>query len=281
MLTLTGQGVPDCLQQIPQPPLQLFVKGDLGPLLPRPRLAVVGSRRATAYGQSVTRSLVASLVRSGVVIVSGLAYGIDSIAHRACLDAGGQTIAVLAGDLEHIYPAPHSGLADDIVRSGGALVSESDEHVVTYASKFLERNRLIVGMSDAVLVTEAAQRSGSLNSARHALDQGKTVLAVPGNITSPMSLGCNNLIRAGAVPVTSPDDIFAALNWSQVGPAVLPQARNQEEHAIISLIKDGISDGADIMERSGLPAPVFNTTLTMLELSGAIRPLGGNQWMLG
>lgn len=221
MLTLTSNNFPADLLNLPQPPKILRVLGaDLNDLMRRPRLAVVGSRKMTAYGRAVTRKIVTELVNKGVVIVSGLAIGVDGEAHRACLDAGGETIAVLPSGLNQVYPAIHSQLAEDIVKAGGTLVTEYEDGTVPYAVNFLARNRIIAGLSDAVLVIEAAERSGTLNTVNHALDLGKTILAVPGDITRLSSVGCNNLIKVGAMPVTCVDDILKALNW-QTTQAVL------------------------------------------------------------
>jgi len=281
MLTLTSHSLPKELKRIGGVPDRLYVEGDLSPLMDRPRLAVIGSRKPTAYGRAVTIKLVQELVREGVVIISGLALGIDSIAHRACLDAGGQTIAVLPAGLDKIYPSSHANLASDIVRHGGALVTEYPANTTPYAVNFLARNRLISGLAEGVLVTEAAQRSGSLNTVNHALEQNRVVLTVPGNITSLNSTGCNNLLRMGAVPVTRTDDIFDGLGWTREGgQEQIVKAANPEEFAILSLIQKGISDGGELLEDSQLKAAVFSQTLTMLEITGRIKPLGGNQWAI-
>lgn len=282
MLTLNHKQIPELLRQLPQPPASLHVTGaDILDLLNRPRLAVVGSRRVTPYGRGVTQSLVTGLASKGIIIVSGLALGVDSLAHQACLDTGGQTIAVLPCGPDRIYPSSHTNLARAIIDKGGALVTEYPIGTEPFPSNFLERNRLIAALSDAVLVTEAAARSGSLNTANHALDLGKPVFAVPGNITSPMSKGCNNLIKAGAIPVTSVDDILNALGWqTEAKSPDKINANTDEERALIGLIASGISDGATLLNDSGLEAALFNQTMTMLEITGRIRPLGANNWAL-
>jgi DNA processing protein len=279
MLTLTSH-FPLNLDQLAKPPKQLYIEGDLEVLINRPRLAVVGSRKVTPYGRSVTEKLITELVRSGVVIISGLAYGVDTIAHKTCLDAGGQTIAVLPSDLVDIYPSAHAGLAKDIVTRGGALVSEYPRGSVPYPGNFIARNRLIAGLADAVLITEAAIKSGTLHTANFALEQGKTVFAVPGNITSVLSGGCNNLIKTGAVPVTSVEDILQAMGWDAEADEKEIVASTPEEHAILELLKGGISEGAILLAETGLSVQLFNQTLTMLEITGRIKPLGANQWAL-
>jgi DNA processing protein len=271
----------EVLQHIPAPPEHLFVKStNLPDLLQRPRLAIVGSRKISAYGKGITASLSSGLARAGVVIVSGLALGVDGLAHRAALEAGGLTIAVLPGSLEDIYPASHRQLAEHIVRQGGALITEYGAGTRTYPGNFIARNRLISGLSDAVLITEAAQKSGSLHTARFALEQGKDVLAVPGNITSPTSAGTNNLIRSGAVPITCIADVFMALGIQSPALNMAPKGDNPDEQTILDLIYKGSADGADLQRQSGLDIQRFNQTLTMLEITGKIRSLGANQWSL-
>ena len=282
MLTLSQQQIPHDLLQLAHPVGNLHVLGDnFDNLMARPRLAIVGSRKVSPYGRGVTESLSSSLASKGVVIVSGLALGTDSIAHVACLRANGQTIAVLPSGFDKIYPSTHTNLARDIVRQAGALVTEYGPDTIPYPSNFLERNRIIAALSDGVLVTEAAMRSGSLNTANHALQLGKPVFAVPGNITNPLSAGCNNLIKAGAIPVTSPEDILNAFGWQDLSavPKVITGG-TPEEQTIIDLIQSGISDGAELLVKSRLEASAFNQALTMLEITALIRPTGANYWSL-
>jgi DNA processing protein len=273
--------VPKRLRNISQPPVRLFSAGAvLEALLERPCVTIVGSRKVSAYGKAVTAMLAGELARSGVVVISGLAIGVDSIAHRAALDAGGLTIAVLPSSLEHIYPASHQGLARQIVAQGGGLVTEYAAGEITYKDHFIARNRIASGLGDALLITEAAEKSGTLHTANFALEQGKPVLAVPGNITSPTSAGTNNLIKTGATPVTSVDDIFHVLG---IAPAALKQTRtsaNPHEQTLLSLLQAGVSDGAELLVRSQLSASLFSQTLTMLEIRGHIRALGNNHWGL-
>ncbi len=282
MLTLKQQQIPRDLYELPHPVAQLHVAGDtFNALMARPRLAIVGSRKITPYGRGVTESLTAALASKGVVIVSGLALGTDSIAHQATVNVSGQTIAVLPSGLDRIYPSQHTNLARDILKQGGALVTEYDQGTTPYPSNFLERNRIIAALSDGVLVTEAAVRSGSLNTANHALSVGKPVFAVPGNITNPLAAGCNNLIKAGAIPVTCVEDILNALEWQDL--SAKPKkviGHTDEETVIIGLIESGVADGAELLIKSELEASLFNQTLTMLEITGRIRPLGANNWSL-
>ena len=278
MLTLARQQIPTDLLQLAHPVKRLHVSGEgFEQLMNRPRLAIVGSRKITPYGRGVTENLTFQLAAKGVVIISGLALGVDSVAHQACLSVGGQTIAVLPCGLDKIYPSTHTNLARQIVVSGGVLVAEYDSETIPYPSNFLERNRIIAALSEGVLVTEAAIRSGSLNTANHALQLGKPVLVVPGNITSPLSTGCNNLIKAGAMPVTCVEDILVALKWTDISTEKkIPIGNTDEKTTILGLIYTGVSDGAELLIKSELPASTFNQSLTMLEITGKIRPTGAN-----
>jgi DNA processing protein len=244
-----------------------------------PTVAIVGSRRPTAYGREVTHHLAYELARRGVVIVSGLALGIDAIAHRAALEARGITIAVMAGGLDRIHPMSHRNLAIDIITKGGALISEYEPGSVPYQSNFIARNRIVAGISDAVIVIEATAKSGTMHTAGFALEQGRAVMAVPGNITSPTSEGCNNLIRSGATPVTGVGDVLAELGLPEE-EASAPLGDTQEEQTILALLAAGERDGENIQKQSGLAPALFNQTLTMLEISGKIRALGANQWAI-
>jgi DNA processing protein len=173
------KGYPEQLRHIPDAPKLLYFSGPLAELCKEPCVAIVGSRKVTPYGRAVTEKLAGELARQGVVIVSGLALGVDSIAHEAALRAHGRTIAVLPRDIEHIYPVSHTGLAQRILSAGGALISEYPEGSDLHKFQFLERNRIIAGLSRGVIIPEAAARSGSLNTANAALEQGREVMAVP------------------------------------------------------------------------------------------------------
>ena len=280
---LLSKSIPQKLQVISGPPKLLYSSANeaqLQLLLQRKCVAIVGSRKVSAYGRQVTAELAGKLAEQGIVIVSGLALGVDAIAHEAALEANGLTIAVLPGPLEQIYPRSHQQLAQRIVEQGGALLSEYPEGTEAFRGNFIARNRLVAGLSDALLITEAALKSGSLHTANFALDQGKAVLAVPGNITSPTSAGTNNLIRAGATPITSVEDILQVLGIYEHAKASEVYGRNPEEQAIIDLLLAGTSDGEELQRASQLDIGQFNQTLTMLEISGKIRSLGANQWAL-
>lgn len=252
-----------------------------------PVVAIVGSRHNTRYGEEVAYKLAYELGKRGVIVVSGLAFGIDSIGHRGCLDAGGTTVAVLGTPIDEIYPREHKGLAEEILEKNGAIISEYAPGSKVYPKvSFLERNRIISGLSDIVVVVEAAERSGSLNTATHALEQGKEVFAVPGNITSPYSQGCNKLISQGATPYTEPDDILRILfpeEYIKRRKKAKKQGLigdNDVETAILSSLAEGLRSGDEIMRNSKLPPEVFNQSITILEIKGKIRALGMNNWGL-
>lgn len=254
----------------------------------RPKsVAIVGSRHNTHYGEEVAYKLAYELAKKGVVVISGLAFGIDSIAHKAAVDAGGTTIAVLGTPIDQIYPKPHKPLASEIIKTGGAIISEYAPSAKIYPqTSFLERNRLISGLADIVVVVEAAERSGTLNTAAHALEQGKDVYAVPGNITNPYSKGCNKLIAQGAIPYTEPADILRQLFPEEYAKKArrLTQLKligdNDVETAILAALAAGLRKGEDIMRAANLPPEVFNRSVTLLEIKSRIRSLGANNWSL-
>jgi len=282
-LTISTSVVPKKLRNISQPPNRLFTLGvDVNELLLLPSVTIVGSRKVSAYGKAVTAALAGDLAKAGVLIISGLALGVDSIAHRAALDVSGVTLAVLPSPLRNIYPRSHTQLARQIVAQGGALVSEYAEGERVYPVNFIARNRITSGLGDVLLITEAAEKSGTLHTARFALEQGKEVLAVPGNITSNTSRGTNNLIKSGATPVTCVDDVLRALGLEQLLKAGKPPPKGatSEEQAVLDLLSAGVSDGALLLAQSGLSVALFNQTLTMLEIRGLVRALGGNHWAL-
>lgn len=282
ILTLAAPDFPDKLKVITQPPSQLYILGNnVNELLSHPCVTVVGSRKVSAYGSAVTVMLATELAKAGITIISGLALGVDSLAHAAALEVGGPTIAVLPTGLDRIYPARHRDLARRITEQGGALITEYKPNARVYPSNFIARNRIATAISDAVLITEAAERSGTLSTARFALEQGKEVLAVPGNITSPTSAGTNNLIKSGATPVTCAADVLHALGLEPAtGKRVMPTSTDPHEQVLLALLWHGATDGTELLTASRLDISLFNQALTMLEIKGLIRPLGGNQWAL-
>lgn len=278
-LKLIDPGFPEVLRTIPSPPKQIFYIGaHPSSWLASPRVAVVGSRRISVYGEAATKRVVSELASLGVVIISGLAYGVDAAAHAATLRAGGKTVAVLAGSLERIHPVAHLNLAKQIIDSGGTILSEYPAPTPYFKTNFIARNRIVSGLADALLITEAAINSGTMHTAKFALDQGKTVMAIPGNITSPGSEGTNNLIKSGATMVTETSDVLLALNLKRRQPTVRQFNGTATEASLLELIRGGTSNQEELAIASGLDSTTFSSSLTMLEISGFIRPLGAGIW---
>lgn len=268
------------LTSLAKTPEKLHIIGSL-PEKRRPTVAIVGTRKPSNYGKEVTHQLSYDLAKRGVVIVSGLALGIDGIAHKATLEAGGTTLAILANGLSKIYPATHRELAKNILLQKGAIISEYDLDIGVRPFRLLERNRLVSGLSDAIIITEAASRSGTLNTAAHALEQGKEVFVVPGNITSPLSSGCNALLKQGATPVTCAEDVLEIIAPDLLeAQTIIPLGSTPLESSIISLLQSGVRDGDALLQELTISVGEFNQALTMLELAGTVRALGSNQWTL-
>ncbi len=279
-LKLNAPEFPELLARIPSPPEQLFWAGQpLSSWRERPKVAIVGSRKISPYGKAVTTRIASDLARAGVVIISGLAYGVDITAHRAALSVGGTSIAVLPGSIYQIYPQAHEPIAKQLLEKG-TLISEYGDGGISFKSNFIARNRIVSGLADVLLITEAALKSGSLHTARFALEQNRTVMAVPGNITSPLSEGCNNLIKSGAIPVTSADDVFFALNLNPSNERADNFSGSRQEELVYSYIKEGLVAQDALAEATKLAGPQLSATLTMLELGGYIRPLGAGNWIL-
>lgn len=268
----------------------------------RPKcVGIVGARRNTAYGYEVTYKAAYAAAKAGAVVVSGLAYGCDSIAHRAALDAGGITVAVLGTPIDDIYPKAHTKLAEEIINRGGAVISEYGPGEMPnnggeIKTRFLARNRIIAGLSDVVLVAEAADRSGTLNTATHALRFGVDLMVAPGDINRESSKGCNKLLAQGAIPYTEPDDLLdllfpervkrfygknAALKrQEQQLERIAVKLETESERRIVAAIITGIQDGEQIMKELSVSAADFLQNITILEIKGVVRPLGMNRWML-
>lgn len=279
-LKLVDDQYPSGLRHMKDPPKQLYWVGEtLDSWLDRPRVAIVGSRKVSPYGRQVTLQLAAELAQAGVVIISGLALGVDALAHQGALDAGGKTVAVLPCSLDKIYPARNERLGYQIIAAGGTLVSEYPAEA-PYMNKynFVARNRIISGLADAVLITEAALDSGSLHTADFALQQGREVMVVPGNITSPTSVGTNNLLKAGATPVTCVADIFHTLGLEPATKQMVRQGSTAAEQTILNLLDDDIHAGDQLLQASKLSTDIFNQSLTMLEITGKIVAGGANSW---
>ena len=283
-LTWHDEEYPPRLKQIYDKPPVLFMRGDLTPADER-GVALVGTRRPTAYGREVARQLTEDLARSGVTIVSGLARGIDGIVHKAALDAGARTIAVLGSGVDVIYPREHGNLARDISRNG-AVVSEHPIGARPDAQNFPRRNRIISGMSLGIIVVEAPESSGALLTATHALEQNREVFAVPGSVLSPSYVGGNRLIRdSGAKLVTCAEDVLEELNLQSVQPAEQQlelAAFFPEDEAQTAVLKYVTFDPIhidEIIRNSALAASTVSGALTMMELQGVVRQVGGMNYV--
>jgi len=273
---------PRALREIHDPPGVLFVRGKLKPS-DALAVGIVGTRHGTQYGLRQAERLAGALARAGLTIISGLARGIDAAAHRGALAAGGRTIAVLAGGVMNIYPPEHDRLADEVA-AHGALLSETPPRATPLSGMFPQRTRLISGMSLGVIVVEAAERSGALITARHAMEQGREVFAVPGNVDSRASRGCHRLIRDGARLVESADDVLEELG-PLVEAAPQPDGQpihhpaelllNELERQVLSAIGGEATPIDRIVAETGLPVPQVLATLSVLEMRRVIRRLSG------
>jgi len=281
LITWESPDYPPLLAEIPDPPPLLYVKGELRPE-DRWALAVVGTRRATAYGRQVTETLVGELARNRITIVSGLARGIDRHAHQAALAAGGRTLAVLGHGLDQVYPPEHRRLAAQIAEAG-ALISEYPLGTRPEASNFPPRNRIISGLSLGVLVVEAGLRSGALITADYAAEQGRDVFAVPGNITARSSRGTNRLIQDGAKMVLEARDILEELNMTMVAQHVEVQMalpENETEARLMSYLSLEPVHVDEIARELALPIAEVSSTLALMELKGMVRQVGGMHYVL-
>jgi DNA processing protein len=284
VITLKDKDYPQLLTEIINAPPVLYIAGTFKKEDDRFALGVVGTRKVSSYGRQVTEQFARELAEGRVTVVSGLAHGIDTIAHTATLDAGGRTIAVLASGLDTIYPADNVGLARRIVTSGqGALITEFPLGVKPDSRNFPARNRIISGLSLGILVTEAPKQSGALITANFALEQGRDVFAVPNSIYSPGSVGVNKLIQDGAHLVTNVQDILMALNLFMVPQQVEMQTAlpdNSEERTLLALLSHDPRHIDEIIRESGLPTTTVSSTLMTMELKGMIRQFGGMQYVL-
>jgi DNA processing protein len=271
---------PAALSHISDPPHLLYVRGTLLPADAK-AVALVGSRRFTGYGRRVAERLATDLARAGYTIVSGLARGIDGIAHRAALKAGGRTLAVLAGGLSRIYPPEHAELADQVV-AAGALLSEAPMAQDPLAGMFPARNRIISGVSRGVVIIEAAEKSGALITARHAAEQGRTAFAVPGPIDADSSRGTNELIREGAVLVRGAEDVIEELDGVRApvapAPAPPPPELDEVQRRLWEFLADGPRHLDEMAQRLALSVPQLSGALMAMEMKKVVRRLPGNRY---
>ena len=269
-LARSDPAFPPRLRAIHDPPPGLFVRG-AGPLslLGEPGVAIVGTRACTDYGAHVARTLAREVAAAGVVVVSGLARGVDGCAHRGALDGGGLTVAVLGCGIDRDYPRAHVSLARDIA-VGGLIVSEYPPGVSPAPWRFPARNRIVAGLPTAVVVVEARERSGALITADLALEEGREVLSVPGEITSGPSQGTNGLLRLGATPVTAAADVLEALGIDPQPPNPEAEPPSAKGARVLAAIADGASTADEVARRAGLDAAAAGAALTELELAGLV-----------
>ncbi len=280
-LTWEDAAYPSLLREVPAPPPLLYIRGQLEPE-DAWAVAVVGTRRISSYGREVTRRLAGALARSGITVVSGLARGVDGVAHRAALEAGGRTIAVLGSGVDQVYPPEHRELARQIA-AAGALVSEYPLGAQPEAGNFPARNRIISGLSLGVLVTEAGLGSGALITASYAAEQGRDVFAVPGSILAAGCNGTNRLIQDGAKLVLEVADILRELNLSMVAEQaearqVLPAT--EAEAALLGCLGTEPLHVDELQRAVGLPISQVTSTLALMELKGMVRQVGGMKYVL-
>ncbi len=282
-VTRANEGYPESLEHIQDPPPVLFIKGCLC-LDSEKQLAIVGTRRATYDGKKSAGLFARALAENGVSIVSGLARGIDTLAHTACLEAGGHTIAVLGNGLASVYPPENLDLAQRIVDNGGSVISELPLDEMPSRWTFPARNRLIAGLSRGVLVVEGDRKSGSLITASAALEQGRDVFAIPGSIYNSQAEGTNHLIQSGAFPALSPADILEYMHWGSAikteTKEITPLELDESEKIIYDLLKNETLSFEELAEASGFDAEELNSCLAMLTLRSIIIRQPGNQYRL-
>lgn len=280
ILTWEDAAYPQRLKEIEQPPPVLYIRGDYLPddLF---AVAIVGTRRVTAYGRQITEELASYLASNGITVVSGLARGVDAIAHQGALKTGGRTIGVLGSGVDKIYPPEHRQMADRMMEQG-AIVSDYAPGTPPDASNFPPRNRIISGLSLAVVVVEAGETSGALITAEFAAEQGREVFAVPGSILAPQSKGTNKLIQKGALPLLSIHDLMQALNLTRMGDhkaarKILPA--DQTEARLMNILGAEPLHVDEIRNQTELPIEKVSAALALMELKGMVRQVGGMNYV--
>ncbi len=280
ILTWKDEAYPQRLKEIEQPPPVLYIRGEYLPddLF---AVAIVGTRRVTPYGRQITEELSSYLASNGITVVSGLARGVDAIAHQAALKAGGRTIGVLGSGVDKIYPPEHRQLAERMMESG-AIISDYAPGTPPDASNFPPRNRIISGLSLAVVVIEAGETSGALITAEFAAEQGREVFAVPGSILAPQSKGTNKLIQKGALPLLSVNDLMQALNLTRMGEhkaarKIIPA--DETEARVMSILSSEPLHVDEIRNQTELPIEKVSAALALMELKGMVRQVGGMNYV--
>lgn len=281
VLTWDDEAYPANLRETDAPPPVLYVRGEIRPedLL---AVAIVGTRRASAYGREVAHMAATELAHNNVAVISGLALGVDTVAHRAALDAGGRTIAVLGSGVDQVYPAQNRELADAIM-ANGAIVSEYPIGTRPEANNFPPRNRIISGLSRGVVIVEASQRSGALITAQFAAEQSREVFAVPGSILHPGSAGCNELIRQGATPFLSVNDVLDQLNFTTFSTQTVVRRSTPAdplEAQLMTILAQEACHIDDLVRQTLLPSSQVSSLLTLLELKGMVRQVGAMTYII-
>ncbi|MDE7079726.1 MAG: DNA-processing protein DprA [Clostridia bacterium] len=278
LITILDEDYPPRLKDIYDPPLTIYYKGERSLLNNENLLAVVGTRRVTAYGKNVMQNFIPVFIRSGLCIVSGLARGVDSIGHKMCVENNTKTIAVVANGLDICYPHENVGLQNDIINNG-IVISEYPLGTKPLQFHFPERNRIISGLSKAVFIPEAGDKSGSLITADDAIDQGRDLFVVPGSIFSSQSVGCNKKIKElQATIVLEPQDVIEALGYDTKTMEKKVVQLDFEQQRLVDMMKDGKIHLYELMEKSGMNIAVISSALTRLEIMGVIRKLQGNYY---
>ena len=269
-----ADALPLALRSIPDPPARLHCRGDVA-RLGEPAVAIVGSRRCTRQGGELAFALARDVAAQGLNVVSGLAFGVDAAAHRGALASGGPgtTIAVLGGGLNRIYPRSHERLAAEILADGGVLASEYAPEEAARKHHFPARNRIVSGLCLGVVVVEASSKSGSLITARMALEQGRDVMAVPSLVASPLSAGCHRLIRQGAALVECAEHVLEALGLEWREPS--PPSQGDDEDVVLAQVRATVTSLDAIAAATDLPPPTVLRRLAELELDGAIQAQSG------
>ncbi len=279
-ITVFSANYPEALKNIDTPPFVLYYKGDIS-LISKQGFAIVGTRHVSNYGKVVTENFTRGLVLAGFHTISGLAVGVDTVAHTVTLDCGGKTIAVLAGGLDTIYPTTNENLANRIVSSGGLLISETRPNRQAETYMFPIRNRIIAGLCRGVLITEAGEKSGSMHTKNYALDYGRDVFAVPGNITSIYSIGTNRTIVNGqAKPVMDISDILYDYGINLKSQETTTINVTMEESVLTNLLTEGEKSYQELLIKSKFSAKTLNSLLTTLLIRGIIKKLAGNIYYL-
>jgi DNA processing protein len=282
-LSVNEPGYPRLLKEINDPPHTLFVRGNLKDI--NTAVAIVGTRQLSSYGRQACLDIVSPLAQKGITIVSGLALGIDGLAHEATLQAGGKTVAVLGGSVEknYIYPSAHNNLAEKIIESGGALVSEYPPGFLPTVYSFPARNRIIAGLCLGTLVIEAPVKSGSLITAYAALDYNREVFSVPHNITSASGEGCNKLLKLGAHVTLTANDILEALDLKITNEEIKEKTKlqlNEQEAVIYKTLSREPKHINQIIKETGLTSQEAGGTITMLEIRGIVKDVGGKMYVI-